>query len=161
MVVAFISLTVAVSGVAWAAAMIGADDIQKNAVRSKHIKVQQVKTKHLKRNAVKAGKIASGTPGVALAGVNVAADGTVDSFFNRLGGAPRVNNIGNGIYVVSFPGITLNVNDFVHLATPQGASRRFIRVRDSATPRAVDVRIQAHGGAFVNEKFYYAVFGTR
>ena len=56
--------TIAVFGVlgggAYAAANVGADDIKRNAVRSKHIKKSQVGRKHLKRDAVSGAKIAKG-----------------------------------------------------------------------------------------------------
>jgi hypothetical protein len=68
--------TIAVFGVlgggAYAAAQIGANDIQRNAIRSKHIKRNQVGRKHLKRNAVSTAKLANG----AVTGPKVA-DGAV------------------------------------------------------------------------------------
>jgi hypothetical protein len=55
--------TIAVFGVlgggAYAAAQIGANDIKRNAVRSKHIKKNQVGRKHLKRKAVSTSKLAN------------------------------------------------------------------------------------------------------
>ncbi len=56
--------TIAVFGVlgggAYAAAQIGADDIKRNAVRSKHIKQGQVARKHLKARVVSPAKLATG-----------------------------------------------------------------------------------------------------
>jgi hypothetical protein len=51
MAVALIALFVALGGVAWAAATIGARDIKDNAVRTEHIKRGQVKTSDLARAA--------------------------------------------------------------------------------------------------------------
>ena len=47
-----VAVFAALGGGAYAAATIGPDDIQRNAVRSKHIKKNQVGRKHLKRKAV-------------------------------------------------------------------------------------------------------------
>jgi hypothetical protein len=55
-----IAVFAALGGGAYAAAQIGPDDIQRNAVRSKHIKKNQVGRKHLKRKAVSTAKIAGG-----------------------------------------------------------------------------------------------------
>ncbi len=51
MAVALVALFVALGGVAWAAATIGARDIKDNAVRTDHIKNRQVKTSDLARSA--------------------------------------------------------------------------------------------------------------
>lgn len=44
-------------------------------------------------------------PGGPLAGAMVAADGTVIKWFNRRGGAPTVNKVGTGAYILTFPGL--------------------------------------------------------
>jgi hypothetical protein len=59
-VMSTIALFGVLGGGAYAAARVGADDIKRNAVRSKHIKKNQVGRKHLKRNAVSAAKIGAG-----------------------------------------------------------------------------------------------------
>jgi hypothetical protein len=56
-VISYLALFVALSGTAWAAATIGADDIKRNAVRSKHIKKKQVKKSDLNTNSVGSGKV--------------------------------------------------------------------------------------------------------
>jgi hypothetical protein len=63
--VAYTLLFVLLAGTASAVATIGASDIKKNAVRSRHIKDGQVKTPDLADDAVTANKIADGA---ALAG---------------------------------------------------------------------------------------------
>jgi hypothetical protein len=47
-------------------------------------------------------KTAAGGP---VASANVAADGTVRSSFNRLGGGPTVDHSSTGIYTITFPGL--------------------------------------------------------
>jgi hypothetical protein len=49
------------TGGAYAAAQIGADDIKRNAVRSKHIKRGNVKRSDLRANAVNSAKVANGS----------------------------------------------------------------------------------------------------
>lgn len=51
MAVALVALFIALGGVAWAAATIGASDIEDNAVRTDHIKRGQVKTSDLAGSA--------------------------------------------------------------------------------------------------------------
>jgi hypothetical protein len=49
--------------------------------------------------------------GPAVAGVRLAADGTVGSWFNRRGGEPTVAHTGgSGVYNITFPGSTFNIN---------------------------------------------------
>jgi hypothetical protein len=65
-VVAYLALFLALTtGGAWAAAQIGADDIQKNAVRSRHIKDGQVTTKDVRNQAVTSAKVRDGSLGGA------------------------------------------------------------------------------------------------
>jgi hypothetical protein len=45
------------------------------------------------------------TPGVPVAGANVAANGTVRRYFNRFGGAPTVAHPATGLYTLTFPGL--------------------------------------------------------
>jgi hypothetical protein len=72
-VVAYLALFLALTtGGAWAAAQIGADDIQKNAVRSRHIKNGQVTTKDVRNQAVTSAKVRDGS----LGGVDLT-DGSV------------------------------------------------------------------------------------
>jgi hypothetical protein len=49
--------------------------------------------------------------GPAVAGVRLAANGTVGSWFNRRGGQPTVTHTANsGVYNVTFPGSSFNIN---------------------------------------------------
>ena len=49
--------------------------------------------------------LASSTPGVPVAGINVSSSGGIDRWFNRAGGEPIVKKEGTGVYVVTFPGL--------------------------------------------------------
>lgn len=64
-VVAYLALFIALSGGAWAAATIGAADIERNAVRAKHMKKNSVRAKHIKRNQVGAPKLKPNSVGSA------------------------------------------------------------------------------------------------
>lgn len=83
--VGYLALFVALSGTAWAAHRIGAGDIKRNAVRTRHIKNGQVKTADLGAGAVTGAKVADGS----LTGAKVA-DGSLtgaDVGADSLGGA--------------------------------------------------------------------------
>lgn len=70
-VVSYIALFLALAtGGAWAAATIGPNDIQNNAVRTRHIKNGAVTTQKIAQGAVKTGRIGDG----AVTGPKVAAD---------------------------------------------------------------------------------------
>lgn len=59
---------------------------------------------HIKGKADKR-YIKKNTLGMPLAGASIAADGTVQRYFNRKGGAPTVDHSSTGIYIVTFPGL--------------------------------------------------------
>jgi hypothetical protein len=84
MVVASLSLFVAMSGVGYAAATVGSAQIKSNAVLSRHIKNGQVKSADLRNNAVNGAKVSDGSlTGDDLADASVKgadlADGSVDT----------------------------------------------------------------------------------
>lgn len=60
----------------------------------------------LKSGSVGTGELAVGARGVALAGAVVRFNGTVDTYFNRRGGAPTVTRTATGQYDIVFPGFT-------------------------------------------------------
>jgi hypothetical protein len=60
----------------------------------------------LRSASVGTAEIATETRGVALAGAVVTPSGTVDTYFNRFGGAPTVSHTATGFYQISFPGLT-------------------------------------------------------
>lgn len=53
--------------------------------------------------------------GLAVAGAVIDDDGSVESWFNRAGGAPTVNHGGTGDYTISFPGVDASMS--THVAT--------------------------------------------
>jgi hypothetical protein len=61
LVVALLALTVSAAGVGYAAATIGTNDLQNNAVTKKKIKNKAVTTKKLSNNAVKSSKVKNGS----------------------------------------------------------------------------------------------------
>lgn len=63
LVISLIALFVSVSGVAWAAATIGTNDIKNGAVTKKKLHQNAVSTKKITANAVNSSKIAAGAVG--------------------------------------------------------------------------------------------------
>ncbi len=59
----------------------------------------------------------AGSRGAALAGTRVEANGAVDTYFNRAGGAPAVSHPSPGRYEITFPGLSISVNTQVVLVT--------------------------------------------
>jgi hypothetical protein len=66
-VIGYLALFVALGGGAYAAAKIDAGDIERNAVRSKHIKKQQVKPSDVKNDSLAAADIDEGSLGLPIA----------------------------------------------------------------------------------------------
>jgi hypothetical protein len=139
MVVACISLFVAMGGVGYAAATIDSGDIINNTIRSADVMNGKLHARDLKPNTLGGGRIKesklgkvpsaadadslggtaadgylkSDARGVAVAGATIAADGTVRSWFNRAGGAPTVEDAGTGDYMVTFPGVSPSMDTHV------------------------------------------------
>jgi hypothetical protein len=64
-VISLIALFVSISGVAWAAATIGTNDIKNSAVTAKKLHKKAVTRKKIKNNAVNGAKVADGSLGSA------------------------------------------------------------------------------------------------
>lgn len=80
LVIAVLLLALVVgSGSAWAAGKIGASDIKKNAIRSKHIKNGAVHSRDIRAGAVTGAKVAAGS----LTGAQVAADSLTGAQINE------------------------------------------------------------------------------
>ena len=79
---ALIALFVALSGTAYAAATIGADDIKRNAVRSKHIKNANVRNSDIANGAVSAAKLADGVSRTKAFSFRTSTDQTVNNLVN-------------------------------------------------------------------------------
>jgi hypothetical protein len=98
--------------------------------------------------------------GGALAGANVAANGTVNAYFNRFGGAPTVSHTAaSGVYVITFPGLEgkLLNSRVIHLATLFGITGEILTSSSGANPY---IGTFNSSGAAADRSFYYAVFGT-
>jgi hypothetical protein len=96
-VMSTIALFGVLGGGAYAAVQIGAEDIKRKAVRSKHIKKNQVGRKHLKRKSVSGAKLASGAvtePKLADAAVTCAK--VNESTLETVPNADRVDGVDAG-----------------------------------------------------------------
>jgi collagen triple helix repeat protein len=60
----------------------------------------------IKTGAVGTAALSTSARGVALAGAVIEPNGTVDTYFNRFGGAPTVAHTSTGWYAITFPGMT-------------------------------------------------------
>lgn len=98
--------------------------------------------------------------GIALAGAQVAFDGSVNAWFNRFGGQPTVNKLGTGAYILTFPGLEgqLFNNQVVHIATLALTDVGEIRVGSSGGNPFVATANSS--GTDADRAFYYTVFGT-
>jgi len=110
-VIAYLALFVALcTGSAWAAASIGPNDIQKNAVKSRHIKNGQVKKKDLHGASVNTDKIQDGAVGTLDLGTDSVtspkiADGGVNSgdLANGAVDAPSLGNVVARVKEITLP----------------------------------------------------------
>jgi hypothetical protein len=121
LVVSLIALFVSLGGMSYAAATkIGTRGIKNGAVTSKKLHKNAVTAKKIRKGAVTGSKLANRsigytkvdgslmsiyTAGAPMAGINVAANGTVRRFFNHFGGAPTVSHPQAGVYQIAFPGL--------------------------------------------------------
>ena len=113
MVVALIALIAALSTVAYAASKIDTNDLKNGAVTAKKLHRGSVTTKKIKRSA----------QGVAIAGLNVNKDGSIASWFNRVGGQPKVTHLsGDFNYDIVIPGASVSNDNSVLSATPETGS---------------------------------------
>src|SRR3954470_16005831 len=136
--------TIAVFGVmaggsAYAISKIDTRDIANGAITAKKLHSKAVGTSKLDSGAVTNGKIAEGSvrgsslseeiqATVAVAGISVSADGTVQSSFNRVGGRPQVLHSGTGRYELSIPGTDVGTTG-IHSATLEGEQDGEISVK--------------------------------
>ncbi len=152
MVVACVALFVALGGVGYAAATIDSGAIVNNTIRSKDVKNRGLRGGDLRKNTlggaqIKESKLAEvpsaanagdasalgGSPagayvkgdarGLAVAGATIDDSGTLQSWFNRAGGAPTVGGGGDddGEYFVEFPGVSTSQTTHVATANLIGA----------------------------------------
>jgi hypothetical protein len=100
-------------------------------------------------------------PGIALAGANISATGTVNSWFNNFGGAPTVSHTpASGVYVITFPGLEgdLISSQVIHQATLIGTLGGEIDVLSLGGNPHISTHSSA--GAPADHGFAYVVFAT-
>jgi hypothetical protein len=115
--------------------------------------------------AVGTENIALGANGVAQAAVNVnGADGTVRAFFNRFGGAPTVNRVAAGRYVITIPGFPglpgpVEAANAIHLAVPSriDGDRNATVFASGSNPA---VRTVDPAGDPADANFIYVLYGA-
>lgn len=179
--------TIAVFGVlagggAYAASKIDTPDIANKAITAKKLDNRAVKGGKLAAGSVKSGKLADGavTPSklsegigasVAVAGVTVGADGTIEAWFNRVGGEPHVFHQRTGHYQLEIPGTDvssagafgMDVNGAgVQSATlegEQGGDISVVRQYSSTLPATPLVVTRDSTGTPVDRAFSYVLFG--
>jgi hypothetical protein len=121
MVVAVIALFASLTSAGYAVTKIGTRNIKNGAVTAKKLHRSAVINSKIRDHAVTRTKIVdgavnatkvdssivnSGTPGVLVAGANIASNGTVRRFFNRVAGQPpTVSHPSAGTYQITFPGL--------------------------------------------------------
>jgi hypothetical protein len=102
--------TGAVSGAKLADGSVTETKLADGSVSAGKLGEAAVTTGKIADGAVTGGKLATqylpaATVGVPLAGANVSASGTLQSWFNRAGGEPSVQRVSTGQYVLIFPGL--------------------------------------------------------
>jgi hypothetical protein len=101
--------------------------------------------------------------GVALAGAKIGGDGTVDTWFNTLGGKPTVSTFGGSGYDITFPGLG-DASQTVLQATPVITGLGAEIAVDYGTPApgqtAVEVNTYNASGAATARSFYVVVYGA-
>jgi hypothetical protein len=97
--------------------------------------------------------------GVALAGANVASDGSVNAWFNRFGGEPTVVRNSAGNYGLTFPGLEgqLFNSEVIHMATLFSSTGEIRASSGGGNPL---VLTHDSAGTAADRSFYYTVFGT-
>jgi hypothetical protein len=97
--------------------------------------------------------------GPAVAGVRLAADGMVVSWFNRRGGEPTVTHGVSGVYAVTFPGSSFDINlNVIPVASLMGTAGE-IEV-DGVPPGGVNVQTYDSAGSLMDADFTLVVFDS-
>lgn len=178
--------TIAVFGVlagggAYAASKIDTPDIANKAITAKKLDAHAVKGGKLAAGSVKGAKLADGAvsgsklsdgiQAIATAGVTVGADGTIEAWFNRVGGEPSVLHGAAGKYELSIPGTDVSPGGHfgtdtstagVQSATLEGEQGGEISVKRqgySGPPSAPLVRTRDSTGTPADLAFSYVLFG--
>lgn len=163
MVVAVIALFASLTSAGYAVTKIGTRNIKNGAVTEKKLHrhaVTRTKIADLSVNWAKVdGTILTiGTPGVPIAGMNLASNGTVRRFFNRVNGQPpTVSHPQAGTYQITVPGLVgkLNSNNSISLATLVGNQGE---VYVSTAGGNAVIKTTTSTGAAANRAFQFVVF---
>jgi hypothetical protein len=100
------------------------------------------------------------TAGVPLAGVNVAANGTLRRWFNRMGGEPRVEQTGPGSYIVVFPGLEGQAffsNSLAQVSLDGGAAGLITRTSSGGDPVIHTFTFDSTGAVPTDREFDYVL----
>jgi hypothetical protein len=99
--------------------------------------------------------------GVALAGAEIGGTGSVDSWFNTLGGAPTASKTGTSQYDITFPGLGDPTHMILQGTLASGAGEILV---DSATPTPGQKTVEAltfnSAGAAASARFFVVVYGA-
>jgi len=101
--------------------------------------------------------LATNVPGVAVGGVQVAANGTLGAGFNRSGGTPTVVRTGVGTYTVTFPGFTAGAGALPQVTLIGGT---FGETSANITGGAVQVLTANSAGVATDQAFALTVFNA-
>ena len=101
--------------------------------------------------------LAANVAGVAVGGVQVAADGTLGAAFNRNGAAPTVTRTGVGTYNVTFPGFTAGAGTLPHVTLIGGT---FGETAAGTSGGAVQVFTANSAGVPTDQAFALTVFSA-
>jgi hypothetical protein len=173
LVVAMIALFVSLTSAGYAITKIGTRNIRNGAVTAKKLHNDAVIAPKIRNHAVTRTKIADqavnwakvdgtiltiGTPGVPLAGFNIASNGTVRRFFNRVNGqTASVSHPTTGTYQITVPGIAgkLTSGTSISAATLIGNEGE---VYVTSTGGNALVKTTNSAGAAANRAFHFVVF---
>jgi hypothetical protein len=112
-------------------------------------------------SAQTAQNVATGAPGVALAAVNVEEDGTVVSWFNRLGGQPTVSLNGTGVYEIAIPGISISsFKEVIASATVKSSAGGLTATVSGGLQGRARVKTATGEGAATPEPFEFILYGA-
>ena len=101
--------------------------------------------------------LAANVLGVAIGGVQVAADGALGSSFNRSGGTPTVTRTGVGTYNVTFPGFAVGVGALPQVTLIGGT---FGETSATTSGGGVQVFTANSAGVAADQAFALTVFSS-
>lgn len=115
----------------------------------------------VKNGAVGTNQIALNAQGVAVAGVQFRAAGTLVNYFNRAGGAPTVTNTAAGSYEIAFPGLEGQLGpSAIIVATDAENPPHIVRHYVAGSDDVVTLRVYDVTGALSNSDINLVVMAT-